>query len=53
MNAPLILVIAVLASAALAWVAVALWETVRSDGYGVRPAPRSHPDEPTPFDRAA
>jgi hypothetical protein len=41
----LMLILLVSATTGLLWAGLSLYETITGDGYGRRPAPRSHPDE--------
>jgi hypothetical protein len=53
MNPLLIILIAIAATVALVWGVIALFDVITRDGYGERPAPRSHPDDNDTWRRAA
>ena len=42
MNELILILLATVATAALVWGVIALFDFIARDGYGVRPAPRSH-----------
>jgi len=45
MNPLLLIPIAIAATVALVWGVIGLFDVILHDGYGVRPAPRSHHED--------
>ena len=45
MNPVFLILIAIAATVALVWGVIGLFDLIARDGYGVRPAPRSHHED--------